>query len=1300
MRAVRSTRLVVLFAVLVAAMALSAASASAFSVSSSTASTQAGAPTDLTFTYVATGTQTLGRLDVDLPPGVMHDPSSTPTCPVATFLTDRCPASSRVAHTATVITVAGAQVSVPGAVFHIADPADDSDFPLGIVLRPPLSALGLTGKIYLRDRVSFTNGGGLRHSITGPLSTVSVLGIPVRSRMQRMGLTFTGRNTNGNQTYNSTSCATTHLRAQATFSDGTNESRTAPYSAIGCDKLIFAGGFEFRGAPMGAPKKSFAAKLGSPARAPAGVTHEYHRVGTQIDISELGDWDTSELANEPVCTNAEFITNTCPIRSQIGTVTTGVEGFPGTKTGAIFTSHPRGAKPRGRIQLRPGVTATFTLDMVTSADGRSSLEIDGLPQLPLTDISIDVSAPVFVPKSKPASCSNREARAVIRGHNGGQTNTTAKYPPEACPPLVTTTDPADEDADGDGYADDRIRPWNFHVWTQVADGGNGVDPESARCELESPEAGRAVRGKVKVIRDTGSGYVGCEVTEADNPITVVFSIASTDGHVTVLKRSFIVDRIPTELTSEAPEIIELDSTDIALAFTFTDDLIADPQSEYDIECVIEDSSGARHTTTPGHKYIDRTLRTGGGECMWDTGRSGRFRLEIVVRDSGGHVTVLKRTAVVDTEGPVITPTDWRDQDDDGDGLPDDAIRLSKFDIPFSLGADEDVDPSSISCKLINPVAMDKGLRVADLDGDGRADVCQVTDAPGGPNTVEISAADYRGHVTVLKLAYTVDTEAPTFETTAPDKVVYDLSTFDYEFEFSDDTLTHPQSKFKAGVEIDVKLGYSSSAKIVVDRDTGRSKGFARFENVPDGTHPLTVTIEDSTGHVTVLKHSITVDAEPPVIRLTDTRDEDSDGDGMADDELRSGDFIVPFSVADEPGLSDEDIQCSVLHNNPAFQENNTAGNMPDTPGTFFCPVTSSNTEEVELAITVTGAGGHVTVLKIGFTIDTSPPVITSAPDKVVYDLTVFDYEFEFTDDTLAHRQSSFTATCQVSDGETNELISARIVTDRDSGRSKGFCRISGKSEHNYEVNLRVADSTGHVTVLKISFEIDNTGPVIRLINPEGTDADGDGTFEETRYTRSFDRAVSVQDHSDLDKSSVKCTVRGWDPTTKQAVSAVDLTGDGIPDVCRFTDLLDGLHELEVSAADVHGHVTVLKAAITVEATPPSVTILSPIMGQTFAPGSTLTTRFTAVGESPLEFVCLIDTFVVDPACSAIETFSLIGLSAGSHTFTVNVRDSRGRSSSSTTTFTISSPPPDVCVTIIPPPPGCPGTGTGPIITLP
>lgn len=1295
MRAARCVRLMVSLAVLVGALALGAASASAFSLSSSTSTNQAGAPTNLSFTYVATGTQALSRLDVQLPPGVMHDPSSTPTCPVASFQVDRCPASSSVASVATVITVGLTQVSVPGTAFHIADPADDSDFSLGIVLRPPLSALALTRKIYLRGRAVIQGNGSLRHSITGDLSSVSVLGVPVRSRMQRMSLTFTGRNATGNQTYNSTSCATTHLRAQATFSDGTNESRTAPYSAVGCDRLIFTGGYEFRAGSTGAPKKSFAAKLGGVARAPAGVTHEYHRVGGSLDISELGDWDTSDLDAEPTCTDSEFITNTCPIRSQIGTVTVGIEGFPGTRSGGVFSMYPRGAKPRAAIQLRQGETASFTVDFATGADGRSSLEVDGLPQLPLTDISIDVSAPVFVPKGKPASCSNREARGVIRGHNGGQTNTTAKYPPEACPPNVSFADTGDADADGDGFADKSLKPWNFHVWYAVADGGNGIDPETARCELESPNPATAVRGKVKVVRDTGNGYTGCAVEEAGGDVTVVFSVASLDGHVTVLKSSYNVDSEAPVVSSIAPEPVESSSTSVELPFEFTDDRIAHPQSVYEIECVIEDESGAKHTTSPGHKYIDPALRKGGGECMWDTGRSGRFRLEIVVRDSGGHVTVLKRTAVVDAQGPVITVTDPRDQDDDGDGMPNDAIRLSSFNVPFTVGGDDDIDPATFSCKLINPIAMDKGLRVADLDGDGIGDACEVADAPGGENTVEISAADYRGHVTVLKLAYTVDTDAPVIETTAPDKVVYDLSTFDFEFEFTDDTARHPQSKFKAGAEIEIKVGVmTSSAKIVTDRDTGRSKGFARFENVPDGDHVMTLTVEDSTGHVTVLKLAFTVDAQGPAIRLADTRDEDSDGDGMADDQLRSGDFIVPFSVSDEPGLDNDDVQCSVAQTNPAFQENKASGNMPDG-GQLFCPVRPPSSGPVLLTITATSVGGHVTVLKIGFVVDATPPTLIVGHEECDDNNTDpgdgCSRPASFQIDVSASDDGSGVESVQCRKGPRGwdgTIKGTLRVADLDGDGAVDVCVVEDAPDGVVDIEFVARDKVGHVTLIKRTFSVDGTGPTIAM-NP--LYSSGGGTFDRVFTSSSFNLPFTVSDVSGVDPSTVSCTVHGWDYTTKTRVAVADTDGDGMPDVCRIVEAPDGPFELEISAADVHGHVTVLKLAGEIDAIPPALTILSPSEGQTFSYGGTMRPTFTVEGTGPYTFSCMIDSIVVAANCPSSTLISLAGISSGPHVLTVTARDSAGRTSNDTVTFLIGSPPPpDVCIAIYPPPEGCPG----------
>lgn len=1293
MRAVRSVRLMVSLAVFVSAMALGSASASAFSLSSSTSTTQAAAPTNLNYTYVATGSESLTSLDVALPAGMMRDPSSAPACPVALFDADRCPATSRVGTVAMQLVALGARVDVPGTIYHLDAPGDDAAITYGTVLRPPFSSLGLVAKSRAGHRVLFDDRGGITETTRGLPDRISTFLGSVPARVARFTARFDGTNATGNLLHNPTSCASQPLRATATFSDGSSQSRSSTQTTTGCPLVPLTSDAEVT---LDDPKPGlhtpFAILLDPGDDAERGQLHDSHVQTVEADLSSLGTFDTEMLAAMPGCPADLQLQLRCPEGSKVGSFSTSVEGLTGPLKGELHRSETSPTGLVGVLDLPGDRIIGFKIEIDGVIISSDTLKMSIPSQLPLETTVVKIDAPILKLHDKPASCTNRETRMSIGGYSAGQRTWKPTFAGLPCPPAVSFVNPADEDADGDGFADDSLKPESFSVPYNVADGGNGINESSMTCALESTDPASAVRGKIKMVRDTGNGNV-CEVTEAAGDVTVVFSVASLDGHVTVLKSSYNVDSEAPVVESAAPEVIESASTNVSLEFTFTDDRLAHPQSEYEVVCVATDAA-EEISIKPIRLELKRTAGSGDGECMWDTKRSGRFMLEVVVRDSGGHVTVLKRTAVVDAQGPVITLTDWRDQDDDGDGLPTEAIRLSAFDIPFSVGGDDDIDPASVSCKLINPVAMDKDLRVADLDGDGLADVCNVTDAPGGPIVVEISAADYRGHVTVLKSAYTIDTDSPVFETTVPDKVVYDIASFDFEFEFTDDTAGHPQSKFKAGAEL--STGHSSRAKVVTDRDTGRSKGFARFENVPDGDHVMTLTVEDGTGHVTVLKVAITVDAETPVIRLADTRDEDSDGDGLADDELRSGDFIVPFSVSDEPGVDNDDVQCSVAQVNPAFQQNNTAGSMPDG-GQLFCPVTPPSTGPVLLTITATSAGGHVTVLKIGFTADTDAPVVTGL-DRGVYTTPQVGDEFEVTDDTMTHPQSEYTAECRVTGDklEGGKEGLARVIVDRDTGRSKGFCSIGDVPDGTYELALRVRDKVGHVTLIKRTIQVDTQGPVITLVEPEGTDSDGDGVFDETRYQRNFDRPFALSNYIDMKDQSLKCTVRGWDPTTKQRVAAADVDGDGLSDVCRFTDVEDGLHELEISAEDVHGHVTVLKLAITVDATPPAVTILSPTAGQSFTAGSIMPVRFIATGEGPVDFVCRIDSSVVSASCSSSSSFSLGGLSGGLHTFSVMATDSRGRSSTASVPFNVvTSPPPDYCIAIYPPPAGCPGGPGGP-----
>ncbi|MBJ7459040.1 MAG: hypothetical protein JHD02_07630 [Thermoleophilaceae bacterium] len=1144
MRAVRFVRLIVILAVLGSAMTFCASSAWAFTLSSSTATTQAGAPTDLSFTYVAKGTQTLTSIYVDLPPGMMHDPSSTPACPVADFKADRCQ-TPRSGHTTTVINVAGANVSVQGDIYPISDPADDSEFSLGIVLRPPLSALGLTGKIYLRDRVSFTNGGGLRHSISGANFGVSVLGVSVRSRIQRMSLNFTGRNSTANQLYNSTSCREQRFQAQGTFADGTNESRTSPYTAVGCDKLIFTGGFEFRDSTTKATQpKSFGAKLGSGARAPAGVTHEYHRVGAKIDLSGIGDWDDTALISGPSCTAAEVSTSTCPERAQLGRLSVGIEGFPGTMSGAIYNSYPRGAKPRAAIRLSQNAVALFTVDLVTGADGRSSFVVDGLPQLPLTDLNIDIDAPVFVAKGKPASCSAREARGVILGHNGGQTNTTAKYPAIPCPPSVSTVDPRDDDSDGDGFADDELRHWNFHVWTQVADGGNGIDESSARCDLESPDAARAaVRGKVKSVRDMGSGYFGCEVTNAAGPVTVVFSIASRDGHVTVLKRSYTVDSEAPVVQLSSPGELVFDSPQVEVEFDVTDDTLTHPQSEITAEAELSTGQVSRAKVV-----TDRDSGRSKGFARFESVPDGDHELTLSVSDSTGHVTVLKAAITVDTEGPVITLL----------SLPGTVFRDQDFSVSLSASdAISGVDEGRLECSLTSENDPTLAILFGSIEklADGSFS-CGFNDAPPGPGLVSLTAYDYRGHVTVLKHSVIVDGSPPVVDVAARRFHVQESIDAQMDFEISDDSLYYPQGEVTVECE---RKGWDGSvkgsAKIVTDRDTGRSKGVCVFENVPDGSYKVSVRGWDPVRKEGIDEGELIVDRSPPEITLTNPEDADSNDDGIADRRFRLSFFDVFTEIVD-----------------------------------------------------------------LGSGVD---PAATSCLAKVV----------------------------------NKGVVKGNIIVMQ---ADRVVCSLEGLPDGDVEVEITARNYVGTVTIVKRGFTVDTLPPEMRFVDTGDLDSDGNG-FADNRFRPAFfDIFTEVSDlGSGVDPSSGECSVT----LRKGGVVKGNITIINGNLRCSFSDLPDGDADIEISAADYRGHVTVLKAAVTVGDPPPPadpvLTILAPSEGQPIIKGSALGVLFSIDGTGPFTFRCAIDNVIVSQNCVSGTSINTSGMGLGAHDLKVIADDAAG-----------------------------------------
>ncbi|MGH2959592.1 MAG: hypothetical protein ACRDKE_08295, partial [Solirubrobacterales bacterium] len=213
-----------------------------FTWSTSVSTAQAGGHPNLTFNYASSSTQSLTRLDVDLPQGLMHRNNLSGACTNSLYLADNCPASSTVGTVATQIVVVGIPITVPGTIYQLSAPTGDAAATFGIVLRPPLSSLGLTGKIFIRNQISFTNGGGLRSSLVGPLNSVTVLGATLPSRIAQLRLTYNSQTPTGGIALisNPTSCKPQAFTAVGTYSSQSPREKSFSFTTTGCAAVPFA----------------------------------------------------------------------------------------------------------------------------------------------------------------------------------------------------------------------------------------------------------------------------------------------------------------------------------------------------------------------------------------------------------------------------------------------------------------------------------------------------------------------------------------------------------------------------------------------------------------------------------------------------------------------------------------------------------------------------------------------------------------------------------------------------------------------------------------------------------------------------------------------------------------------------------------------------------------------------------------------------------------------------------------------------------------------------------------------------
>lgn len=138
--------------------------------------------------------------------------------------------------------------------------------------------------------------------------------------------------------------------------------------------------------------------------------------------------------------------------------------------------------------------------------------------------------------------------------------------------------------------------------------------------------------------------------------------------------------------------------------------------------------------------------------------------------------------------------------------------------------------------------------------------------------------------------------------------------------------------------------------------------------------------------------------------------------------------------------------------------------------------------------------------------------------------------------------------------------------------------LDGLDEGKHSVTLKASDIAGNLKEDSTEFMVDLTPPELDIIQP----------LEGSIHSSSRVEVVWEAEERITEISSVEIIIDGENSITVNGGSSFEVSG-----------LTDGLHELEVLAADLGGHERYESVNITVDREPPSVNFISPVDGNVF-----------------------------------------------------------------------------------------------------
>lgn len=326
------------------------------------------------------GTEQLGSLDVDLPPGMLAKVGDVPQCSNADANAANCSAASRVGGVQVGSGAGSSPLYLPGDVY-LTEGYKGAPFGLAIVVQAQVGPFDF-GTVVVRASIFVDQDDAQLHVVTDPIPDIQD-GIPLRIRDIRVLLD------RPDFTVNPSDCGTLVVTGTAHGLEGGTAGVSDHFQVGGCAGLPFAP--QLTGAIVGGAQDT--RRSGHP-----NLQFDLRPRPGDANLSSVGvllpkqmQIDSFNLGN--MCSEAELAQSECAGHNPIGSATADTPLLGGQLAGPVYTVSGSGALPRLAVVLH-GIGSepiTLVVRAIVEAPGVGILNtFVGIPDAPIADFKLNI----------------------------------------------------------------------------------------------------------------------------------------------------------------------------------------------------------------------------------------------------------------------------------------------------------------------------------------------------------------------------------------------------------------------------------------------------------------------------------------------------------------------------------------------------------------------------------------------------------------------------------------------------------------------------------------------------------------------------------------------------------------------------------------------------------------------------------------------------------------------------------------------------------------------------------------------